>query len=117
MKNKRQQGKELENHVANKLIEIGDNKARPTRASGASTEIGDIFSKWFFVEAKQKHSKNNVIMDYKKEYIKLLKKLPINTQKELFIIIENKMNEKFIVIEAEAFFRIVKKAYGGNNEN
>jgi len=105
----------LEQYIAEKLKKI-DKRVRPTRASGASTEIGDIYSNYFFVECKEKHTNKNIIMDYNKEYLKLINQMPVNTKKEAFIAIENKSGEKFIVMEAEAFFRLVYRAFEGKEK-
>ena len=102
----------LELYIAEKLKAIDPN-ARPTKASGASTEIADVFCKYFYVECKQKLSKLNIIMDYRKEYLKLISQISVESLKEIFIAIENKIGERFIVIDSETFFRIVNKAYGG----
>ncbi len=96
----------LEQYLAEKLKRL-DKYARPTRGSGCGNEIGDISNQYFFIEAKQKLTKENVIMDYKKEYKKLLNSLPINTCKTPFIAIENKHRDKFIVINAEDFFDLL----------
>lgn len=100
----------LEQYLAEKLKEI-DPYARPTRGSGCGNEIGDISNQYFFVEAKQKLTKENIIMDYKKEWKKLNRDMPINTSKLPFIAIENKHNEKFIVLSSEDFFDLIYKIY------
>lgn len=100
----------LELYIAEKLKEI-DPYARPTRGSGCGNEICDISNSVFYVECKQKRTKLNVTMDYNKEYMKSMGEIPINTDKELLLAYENKNGEKFIVMEAEAFFRVAKKAY------
>ena len=107
----------LEWYIAEKLQEI-DKTARPTKASGASHEIGDISSKLFWCECKQKNSKN-VIMEREEDWIKLAKRIPVHNLKEMFVAIENRFGERFIVMETEAFFRILKLAYGeeDNDEN
>ena len=106
-----QRKNKLELWIAEKLKEI-DNRARPTKASGASTEILDIMNKYFFIEAKQKLTKLNITIDYKKEYLKSLEKMPINTQKSLLIITENKLRDKFVTLKAEDFFELMYQLYG-----
>jgi len=100
---------QLELYIANKLKWIDPN-ARPTRASGASTELGDVYNTLFFVECKQKRNKSNIIVDYKNEYLKLLEQTPINTKKPVIVATENCEGRVFITMEAEDFFRIVYKA-------
>lgn len=96
----------LELYIAKRLRAI-DKYARPTRGSGCGSEIGDINSEHFFVEAKQKLTKENIIMDYKKDWKKLLNDMPINTTKTPFVAIENKYREKFIILKADDFFDIL----------
>jgi len=105
-----QPNNELENYLAAKMQEI-DPTARKTRGSGSHGEIGDVQSKDFYIEAKIKGTKINIIMDYHKEFIKLQNQLPLNTLKEMFVVIQNKLGKRFVVIESEAFFRILKKGY------
>jgi len=107
-------GKKLEFYIAEKLKEIGDKYARPTRASGASTEIGDVYSKYFFVECKERNRKNIVIPV--NVINKLKSKMPIHTEKEWFIAYKNSEGRIFIITECDVFFRILKnrKKKNGN---
>ena len=104
-------GFSLEEFVAEKLKEI-DKDSRPTRGSGNSLEIGDIYSNLLYAECKQKLTKSNITIDYKKEYLKLLNQLPLDTKKFLIIVTENKEREKFVTMNFNDFFQLVKKAYG-----
>ena len=56
---------ELELYIAEGLKAIDPN-ARPTRGSGCGVEVGDVSNKFFYVEAKQKHTKENIIIDFKR---------------------------------------------------
>jgi len=104
---RKEKGTKLEQYIANKLIGFGDKFARPTRGSGNSTEIGDIYSKDFFVECKSK-DKKNIVMD--RLIIQHLKdQIPINSDRVPFWVYENKFEEKYIIIDADNFFRIIKK--------
>jgi hypothetical protein len=105
-----QPNNELEDYIVYQLKEI-DPTVRKTRMSGAGTEISDIQSRDYYCECKIKGTKLNIIMDYKKEYLKLMNEQPLNTLKESFIAIQNSEGKKFIVIEADSFFRILKKGY------
>jgi hypothetical protein len=98
----------LEEYIARELHKI-DGIARRTRASGASLEIGDIYSKDWFFECKIKHNHENIIADRDKEIIDLNNKIPINTKKETAFAYENKFGERYILLEAETFFRLLKK--------
>ena len=100
----------LELYVTQRLLGI-DPHARPTRGSGSHTEIGDVSNKLFFVECKEKHTRDNVIMDYRNEYLKLCEDMPIGTQKIPIVVTENKARDKFVIIRADDFFDIVDLAY------
>lgn len=84
-----------------------DPKSRPTKASGASTEIGDGLNKYFLIEAKQRNTKNITINI--KTWDKLKSQLPINSRRIPFLALENREKKRFIVLEAEDFFNILKK--------
>ena len=103
----------LELFVASHLQDI-DPKARPTRGSGCGNEIGDVSNTILFVECKQKLTKDNITMRYKEEWLDLLKKMPMTTNKIPVVVIENAKNEKFVFIQAEDFFKILKEAKNGN---
>ena len=100
----------LEEWIADKLKVIDPN-AKPTKNSGASGSIGDISNKFFYIECKQKMTKSNIIVDYKKEYLKLYNEIPMDSLKPILIVTENKQREKFITINAEDFFRLIYKVY------
>jgi hypothetical protein len=100
----------LELYIAEKLKPL-DSNARPSKASGASTEILDIYNNIIYFECKIKRTHENIIVDYKKEYLKSLNEIPINTEKPFAIATENKYGKKFITMEADEFFEILYKAY------
>jgi hypothetical protein len=102
---------ELELYVAEGLKRI-DKQARPTRGSGCGNEIGDVSNKYFFVECKQKRTKENIIMDYKEEWLSLASRLPLNTNKIPVIAIENRYGDRFVIMSSEDFFRLAKEAKG-----
>ncbi len=102
---------ELESHIAEGLKPI-DKFARPTRGSGCGNEIGDVSNKYFYVECKQKHTKENIIMDYKEEWLELNYRLPFNTSKTPVVAIENKYGDRFVVMSTKDFFRLAKEAKG-----
>lgn len=98
--------KQLEYYIAEKLKFL-DSKSRPTKASGASTEVGDTYHKYFLVDAKQRNTKNITINI--KTWDKLKSQLPINSRRIPFLALQNKDKKTFIVLEAEDFFNILKK--------
>ena len=99
MKNK------LELWVAEQLKPI-DPKARPTKASGASTEIGDVINKYFYIQCKERNIKH-IIID-RNEWNKLCSQIA-NINKLPIYINENKYKEKFVTMDATDFFRMFKQ--------
>jgi len=98
----------LELYVADKLKKI-DKYARPTKASGASTEIGDILNKFFFVECKMRTTSSVTIQ--RKVWYELLGKLPLKTKKLPIYALENKHKDRFIALDLDDFFRIIYTLY------
>ena len=99
----------LERYVVEKLLPL-DPYARPTRNSGGGNETLDITNKYFYVECKMKKTRSNIIVDYKKEWLKSLNSMPVNTLKPLIIVTENKEGERFVTLSAEDFFDLVYEA-------
>jgi len=101
----------LEQYIVEKLLPI-DSYARKTRGSGCGNECCDVSNKYFYIECKQKKTKSNIIVDYKKEWLKSLNSMPVNTLKPLLIVTENKEGERFVTLSAEDFFELVYEAKG-----
>jgi hypothetical protein len=99
----------LEVYIAEKLKRL-DKWARPTRGSGASNEVEDTYNKFFVIEAKQKLTKENIILE-RKIWKKLINNVPIGSNRVPFYVMENKQNEKFAIIDLDTFFEILYKAY------
>jgi len=99
----------LERYIVEKLLPL-DPYARPTRGSGCGNENLDVSNKFFYIECKQKLTKDNIIVDYKKEWLKSLNSMPVNTLKPLIIVTENKHGERFVTLSAEDFFELVYEA-------
>jgi len=99
----------LERYIVEKLLPV-DPYARPTRGSGCGNESCDISNKYFYIECKQKLTKDNIIVDYKKEWLKSLSDMPINTFKPLIIVTENKQREKFVTLSVDDFFELLYEA-------
>ena len=98
----------LELYIVEKLKELNIN-ARPTKASGAGNELLDILNTMFYVECRQNLTKENFIIQRKKDWLGSLQKLPVDSQKELLIVKENQYGEKIVAMEAESFFRMLHK--------
>lgn len=105
---KRAKGRELELWIVEQLKSI-DKYVRLSRASGASHDIGDVVSSLFFIEAKNWNKKNvNLSM---KIWNHLLNQLPINTLKLPIFVYQNAEGKKFVIMNAEDFFRKIKEKY------
>ena len=105
----------LELYIADKLKRV-DKFARPTPGSGCGSSVGDVSNKYFFIESKIKHSKENIIIDYKKEWLTLLDRMSLNNNKTPLIFTENKYGEKFVTLNSDDFFELVYKIYGDQND-
>lgn len=102
---------ELEIHIAEGLKPI-DRFSKPTPGSGCGNHLGDINNKYFFVECKIKHTKENIIIDYKKEWLDLTSQMPLNSKKIPIIATENKYGDRFVTMSSEDFFILAKEAKG-----
>jgi hypothetical protein len=85
-----------------------DPNARKTPGSGCGNSVGDIQTERFYVEAKMKHTHENIIIEFKKEWQDLLGKMPVNTTKVPVIFTENKYGQKFATLNAEDFFELLR---------
>lgn len=96
----------LELFVAEKLRKL-DRFSRPTKASGAGTEIGDVLNNHFYVECKMRSTKN-VTIDRKV----MTKLLGQRARKDKWCIyaLQNQFEDKYIVMDADEFFLLATKA-------
>jgi len=102
----------LERWVETILKKI-DPSAHRTAGSGCimGGSAGDVANKYFFIECKIRHTKENIFMQWKKEWISLLDKIPMKSNKIPMLVTENKYGEKFVILEAHEFFSIIEKSY------
>jgi len=103
-----QKSNSLELYMAEQLRAF-DSKARPTRASGASTEIGDVLSEQFYVECKMRSTKN-ISID-RKTWLKLMSQRA-RKSKHVLLALQNVFGDRFVVMDATEFFVLLK---GGLN--
>ena len=93
----------LERWVAKMLMKI-DKYARPSKASGASTENYDIQTEIpLAIECKMQGTKANLTISLI-VWDKLLNEIPLRSDRTPVLFIQNKHNEKFAVLKAEDFF-------------
>jgi len=104
----------LEEYIVENLKDIDPN-TRKTPGSGCGASNGDISNKFFFVESKIKHTKENIIIDYKNEWLILTTRMPLQSKKIPIIVTENKYGDKFVTMDADDFFELARKAFNDQN--
>lgn len=105
---RRKQGQKLEEFVAARLREaLKDNSIHPTKASGASTQLGDILCSHFLVECKQRTTKDITIKE--DVWNKLVAELPLGSVRTPLYVLENKNKKRWVVLDAEDFFNLIKE--------
>lgn len=107
--NTRKVGKKLESFISG-MFECVDPKSRPTVGSGSKLEIGDVVSKYFYVEAKVRNTKDITLK--KKVWDKLCSEIPIGSQKIPLYILENISKDRFVVLDIKDFTRMIGELYG-----
>jgi hypothetical protein len=99
----------LEEYVAELVRGLADGEdsyARPSKASGASTENYDIQTKFpLAIECKQQRTKKNATID-KATWEKLKAEIPWNSDRYPLLVIENSSGDKFAVLSLESFMDI-----------
>jgi hypothetical protein len=98
-------GRKLENFICEYLKEI-DVSAKPTKASGASTQIADILNSYFYIEAKKRNTDNITIKE--KVWSKLCSEIPQQSLKTPLYIIQNKHNTTLVSLDLKDFIRLIK---------
>lgn len=106
MKTTRKIGKELELLISS-YLKKHDKYARPTKASGGSTELHDILSKEYAIECKVRNSENATIK--KKVWDKLCREIPVGSFKIPILALQNKHQDTWIVLQCSDFFNILTK--------
>ncbi len=100
----REKGKQLELWVLSHFSE--DRLARLSRGSGNGNDIGDVVTSDYFFECKN-WNKDCVTLSMR-TWNHLINQLPINTNKTPIYVYQNKKGKKFIIMDAEDFFRRIK---------
>jgi len=104
---KRSVGNKLEQYVAQRLREVlGDPTIRPTKNSGASTELEDILCKQFIIECKKRNTKSVTINN--DVWKKLLSKVPLGSLRVPVYVLENHDERRWAVLDFEDFIRMIK---------
>ena len=97
----------LEHYLARKISETFKIYARRTKGSGNGNENGDTYNELFATECKYRNTKNVTInIDV---WNKNKADIPLNSHKIPLLALENKTGMRFIVLEADDFFDILKE--------
>jgi len=105
-----QHNNSLELAIAEELKSRGlDIYARPTKASGASTELGDVENKLLMVEAKQQLTKKHLTIN-SNVFLENEALLPYNSKKIAIMALENKTLGKLIALRMNDFFDLLERA-------
>lgn len=108
-KSTRQIGKDFEEYICYCLREaLNDETIRPTRNSGASTELEDILCRQFIGQAKVDNGTENINIHYK-DWKKLINKIPINSIRVPLFFYRNKNQDNFVMLHLEDFCRLLKE--------
>ena len=102
---KREKGKQLELWVLSHFS--NDRLARLSRGSGNSNDIGDVVTSDYYFECKN-WNKDCVTLSMK-TWNHLINQLPINTPKVPIYVYQNNKGKKFVIMDAEDFFRKVRQ--------
>ena len=97
----------LELAVAAKMRDL-DPKARPTRGSGAGTELGDVLNKYFYVECKMRSTKNCTID--RRVMVKLLGQAAKAGKLHLYCL-QNATGDQYVVMDLHEFFILAARAF------
>jgi Holliday junction resolvase len=113
--NKREIGNKLEYIVAQILQEaFNDTTIRPSKASGASTELGDIRNSFLLVECKKRNTKSVTINN--KVWNHLLTQLPINSKRVPLLVLENKEGKQWAVMDLNDLQLLLTRCYNATGE-
>lgn len=108
-------GKKLEYSVAQGLqIAFNDKTIRPCKASGASTELGDIKNSYLLIECKKRNTDSVTIN--KNVWNHLLHQLPINSKRVPLLVLENKEGKQWAVMDLNDLQRLLAKSYNATGE-
>jgi hypothetical protein len=99
-------GRELEQYVANKFIEVGYKKARRSRGSGNKGELGDIAGQEVAVAECKHYNKPNITI---KESVwkKLKSEIPLHSNRFPMYVLQNGGDMRLVCLEVDDFFRIL----------
>lgn len=97
----------LEHYLSDKIQETFNITCRPTKGSGNQGEKGDSLNSIFRTDCKYRNTKNLTINI--SVWQKLLNTLPIDGTKVPMLLLENKDNKRFIILNSDDFFKLCKE--------
>lgn len=107
MKSTREIGNKLEHYVADRLKEaLNDPTIKPTRNSGASTQLADILCSKYLIECKKRNTESITIKE--DVWNKLCGEIPIGSIRIPLYVLENKNGKRWAVMDFEDFLRSLK---------
>ena len=104
---KKKKGTQLELYIAELFKDIYP-YARPTKASGAKGEHGDVQQPYFIIECKSRNTESISIKE--KVWNKLCNEIPISSKRLPLYILRNKNKKQWAVLKLEDFIEIFKKS-------
>lgn len=100
-------GKELESFLSEKFKELGFPNACRSNGSGNKGSLGDISGQNILVcEAKNRNTESVTIK--KETWDKLTSSIPLHSNRLPMLVLRNKNNQTFCVMEANDMFMILK---------
>ena len=108
MKTKKEFGTSLEQLVANKFIELGMEHARPSKASGAKGEKGDVscIDGVATVECKNRNTPNVTIKA--DVWKKLNNEIPLHSDSIPMYVVKNNADMCLVCLDINDFFKVFK---------
>lgn len=108
MKSTRDIGRLLEEYVADRLREVlNDSSIKPTKNSGASTQLGDILCSKYLIECKKRNTSSITIKE--DVWDKLCNELPIQSVRIPLYVLENKNGKRWACLNFEDFCKLIKE--------
>lgn len=113
-KTNKEYGRVLEEYVAQLFRDLGiDEHARPTKASGAKGEAGDVQQKYFVVECKARETKDAKIV--RDVWVKNKDRIPLSSKRMPLLVVSNNEGRKWAVLDLDEFMHIFKKSLEAEN--
>lgn len=105
-------GKELENYIANKFMQVGFLHARRSNGSGNKGEAGDIAGQSLAVaECKHYNTKNITIKE--DVWKKLNGEIPLHSTRIPMYFLQNGSDLRLAVLNVDDLFNILERLYDG----